>query len=214
MELISVIVPVYKVEKYLHKCVESILNQKYTEIEIILVDDGSPDGCGAICDEYAKKDSRVKVIHKKNGGLSDARNAGLDISRGKYIAFIDSDDYVAPEFLDALYTALVSADADMSVAGILRVDERGVALQQYHEKPKLEEKVLSGTTYMNEMYTFVQVTHKLYKAEIWKDLRFPYAKLHEDEFVLHYVCERCKKISVIADELYFYLCRPDSIMTT
>ena len=101
--LISVIIPVYKVEKYLSKCVESIINQTYKNLEIILVNDGSPDNCGEICDEYAKKDSRIKVIHKENGGLSDARNAGIEIASGQYIAFVDSDDYIASNMYERMY---------------------------------------------------------------------------------------------------------------
>ena len=115
--LISIIVPVYDVEPYLRKCIDSILIQSYRDLEIILVDDGSPDNCGAICDEYAEKDKRIKVIHKKNGGLSDARNAGLDIATGEYIGFVDSDDWVMPDMYEYLYKAVKEYDADMSVCG-------------------------------------------------------------------------------------------------
>ena len=108
--LISVIVPVYKVEQFIHRCVDSILNQTYTNLEIILVDDGSPDRCGEICDEYAEKDSRIRVIHQKNGGPSAARNAGLDICTGEYIAFVDSDDYIEPDMLQQLLSGIGSAD--------------------------------------------------------------------------------------------------------
>ena len=106
--IISVIVPVYKVEKYIHRCIDSILAQTFTDFELILVDDGSPDCCGSICDEYAKKDSRVTVIHKKNGGLSDARNAGLDFAMGDYILFVDSDDYIDADLLEQTYSAASS----------------------------------------------------------------------------------------------------------
>ena len=99
-ELISIVIPVYKVELYLEKCIESIINQTYKNLEIIIVDDGSPDNCPQICDEYSKKDKRIKVIHKENGGLSDARNAGIDIATGKYIAFVDSDDYVSDDYVE------------------------------------------------------------------------------------------------------------------
>lgn len=114
-ELISIIVPVYKVEKYLDKCVESIVEQTYKNLEIILVDDGSPDNCPAMCDEWAKKDSRIKVIHKKNGGLSSARNAGLDGCTGDYIYFLDSDDYIADNCIEMLFNAIVSDGSDMCI---------------------------------------------------------------------------------------------------
>ena len=118
MELISVIVPVYKVEKYLRECVDSILAQTYTNLEIILVDDGSPDNCGKICDEYAQNDSRIKVIHQENGGLSAARNAGLDIATGKYIGFVDSDDYAELNMFEELHKRIIENNADLSICGV------------------------------------------------------------------------------------------------
>ena len=118
MPKISVIVPVYKVEKYIHKCVDSILNQTFSDIEVILVDDGTPDRCGEICDAYGEQDSRVKVIHKENGGLSDARNAGMPHASGEYIIFIDSDDYIESDMLEYMYTRLTEAGADMATCGL------------------------------------------------------------------------------------------------
>ena len=106
-EVISIVVPIYKVEKYIKKCIDSIIEQTYKNLEIILVDDGSPDGCAKICDEYAKKDKRIKAIHKENGGLSDARNVGIDISTGKYICFVDSDDYIENNYIELLYKCIV-----------------------------------------------------------------------------------------------------------
>ena len=113
--LISVIIPVYRVEAYLRRCMDSVLAQTYRNMEIILVDDGSDDGCPAICDEYAGQDERVKVIHQKNAGLSGARNAGIEMAQGRYLAFVDSDDYLASDFLEQLYRACVDTDSDMSV---------------------------------------------------------------------------------------------------
>ena len=112
--LISVVIPIYKVEKYLCECVDSVINQTYTNLEIILVDDGSPDNCPAICDDYASKDSRIKVIHKENGGQSSARNAGIKIAKGEYISFIDSDDYVSPVYIEQLYSTLKRSGAGLS----------------------------------------------------------------------------------------------------
>ena len=123
--MISVIVPVYNVEKYLRQCLDSVLAQTYRELEIILVDDGSTDGSGAICDEYATRDSRIKVVHQQNGGLSSARNAGLDLATGEYVAFVDSDDYIHETMLELLYQALVENNADTVICNFERVDEKG-----------------------------------------------------------------------------------------
>ena len=114
--LISIVVPIYNVEKYLNRCVDSILNQTYRDIEIILVDDGSPDRCGSICDEYQKRDTRIKVIHKKNGGLSDARNAGIKMAHGEYITCIDSDDFISPFFLENLWTAMKKSKCEIATS--------------------------------------------------------------------------------------------------
>lgn len=124
MDLISVIVPIYKVEAYLNRCVESIVRQTYTELEIILVDDGSPDGCPALCDEWAGKDKRIKVIHKSNGGLSDARNAGMRAAEGNYISFVDSDDWIAPEFYRLLLEAMRETGSDIAACKIQRSEKQ------------------------------------------------------------------------------------------
>ncbi len=129
-DLITVVVPVYKVEKYIDRCVTSIINQTYKNLQIILVDDGSPDNCGKICDEYAKKDNRIEVIHKENGGLSDARNAGINIAKGKYIAFVDSDDYVANDYIEYMYKILKKENAKISIC----------ELQIVWKNTKIEEK--------------------------------------------------------------------------
>ena len=131
MPQISVIVPVYKVEKYIHKCVDSILAQTFTDFELWLVDDGSPDHCGAICDEYAQIDTRVKVIHKKNGGLSDARNAALDVMNGKYIFFVDSDDWISEDALEIMYSALERTGAKVATGNIVSVREDGTEQALY-----------------------------------------------------------------------------------
>ena len=128
--LISVIVPIYKVEKYLAICVDSLLRQSYGNLEVILVDDGSPDECPAICDKYQNKDNRIKVIHKKNGGLSDARNVGLDIAQGEYVAFVDSDDFVDEDYIYKLYNALQQNGTSIAVCGIQIIDERNKVTDQ------------------------------------------------------------------------------------
>ena len=141
IDLISVIVPVYNVEPYLRKCVDSILAQSYSNLEVILVDDGSPDGCGAICDEYAAKDARVRVIHKPNGGISDARNAGLDIMTGDYVTFVDSDDWIDEQHLSSLY-ALVKGGADIAVSDVRRIltDETEICRFVYELYYELSDK--------------------------------------------------------------------------
>lgn len=212
MEKISIIVPVYKVEQYLGKCIESILEQTHQNIELILVDDGSPDNCGNICDDYAKRDSRVRVIHKENGGLSSARNAGLEIASGAFLMFVDSDDYIALDTVETLYQRMQQDDSDMVVCGIQRVDEKGNLFpsgEGIHTK--------SGIYTAEEFYPLlflysVEACGKLYKRTAFEDIRFPVGKLHEDVFVTYKVVEKCAKISVLAEKLYYYLQRDNSIM--
>ena len=133
---ISVIVPVYKVEKYLNRCVQSIASQTYENLEIILVDDGSPDNCGVLCDEWVQKDSRIKVVHKENGGLSSARNAGVAVATGAYVGFVDSDDYIHPQMYEKLYEALVENGADISICGCDYVDEELIFMNEAFLKLK------------------------------------------------------------------------------
>jgi len=214
--LISVIVPVYKVESYLHQCVESILNQTYQNLEIILVDDSSPDNCPAICDEYAKKDSRIKVIHKENGGLSSARNAGLDICTGEYIGFVDSDDYLDVAMYQKLLKSLFDCKADMAVCGYTYVDEEGNVLADKAKSP-IENGIFHSEEIFSKMvadrgWFYVTAVNKLYKKQIFDELRFPEGKTHEDEFTAHYIIEKCTVITTVKNCLYFYVQRKDSIM--
>lgn len=214
MSLISVIVPVYKVEPYLHQCVDSILNQTFKDFELILVDDGSPDNCPAICDEYAKKDSRVIVIHKENGGLSSARNAGLDYvfanSNSEYISFVDSDDYVDVLFLSEMYQAVDYVD--MAVCPFFVADNGNIIVPQSFDSVECD-----GDGYWDiPCYGRVGSVawNKLYKKTLFKDVRYPVPKLHEDEYVLHRILNSCKKIHIINRPLYYYRKRSDSIMST
>lgn len=215
--LVSVIVPIYKVECYLRKCVDSILNQTYKNLEIILVDDGSPDRCGEICDEYAKIDSRITVIHKQNGGLSDARNAGIDAAHGEYIMFVDSDDYIAETMVEKLYRALISYDAEMSLCSFLYVDEKGVPIPKMNSNRPIKNVVLSGRQAIgclckDKGWYYTIACCKLYNKNLWKETRFPKGKYHEDEFVSHILFGKCKRIACIEEYLYYYFQRPDSIM--
>ncbi|MFI3201328.1 MAG: glycosyltransferase [Eubacteriales bacterium] len=214
-EKISIIVPIYKVEKYLDKCVDSIVNQTYANLEIILVHDGSPDNCGAMCDEWAKKDERIVVIHKKNGGLSDARNAGLDIVSGKYIMFVDSDDYLDLQMAEKLYAALIQNQADMAACNFVYVDEKGAFIKNGDAIKQNEVKMGKEALFtLCERRTNISVVawNKLYKEHIFKDIRYPLGKINEDEFVIHHVLGKCKKIAFVAELLYFYVQRTGSIM--
>ena len=164
MDLISVIVPIYKVEEYLDCCIRSIINQTYSNLEIILVDDGSPDGCPEICDAWVKKDSRIKVIHKENGGLSDARNAGMVIASGEYVAFIDSDDRVESEFIQKLYNVITEHNADIAECAVSYVDENGNILRVRNSAPITEMgKIEALHRLVLEDGVFQTVWNKLYR---------------------------------------------------
>lgn len=215
MPLISVIVPIYKVEKYIDRCVDSILAQSFADFELILVDDGSPDKCPQICDEYAKKDSRIRVIHKENGGLSDARNAGIDIAEGEWLAFIDSDDYVHEDYLKSMYNAAIENNADLAVCDFVRVNDDEEVIEDEH---RFDELVTEDKNAMFEhLYSNWRIRpawNKLYRKEIFSELRFAFGKIHEDEFAIHHVLWNCGKLAVIKDGLYYYRIRQNSIMTT
>ena len=214
--LISVIIPVYKVEKYLDKCIRSVVNQTYTNLDIILIDDGSPDGCGEICDEWAEKDKRIRVIHQQNAGVSAARNAGLDIASGDYIAFVDSDDYIHTDFLQTLYSNITANDADMAICGYCEVDEQGQSFVS-EDKETIEERLLDNTSaleYLSIGKTKNQVWDKLYKKALFAEVRFPIGKIHEDNFVTPRLLYACTRIHVTSRELYYYVQNPTSIMHT
>lgn len=204
-ELISVILPIYNVEKYLEKCVDSLINQTYKNIEIILVDDGSPDNCGKICDDFAKKDKRIKVIHKQNGGISSARNAGMKIAKGKYFSFIDSDDLVSLDFYESLFNLIIKYDADISVCDYLKI------YSYDFEVPEIKEEILEYTNetfaplfnLKNHPYP-VTAWNKLYKKELFDGIEYTEDKVHEDEGTTYKVCDRAKKIVYTNRQLYYY----------
>lgn len=210
--LLSIIVPVYKVENYLQKCIDSILAQTFTDFELILVDDGSPDNCPALCDAAAAKDARIRVLHQKNGGLSAARNAGLDVARGEWIGFVDSDDYIAPEMYETLYKAVQSTGADLALCDYVKVDETGALCTQTHVA--VPQKSLTGRELLQKAYwTTVQIAcNKLYHRTIFAQLRYPVGKLNEDFFVIPEICLNTQKAVVVPDVLYYYVQRGDSIM--
>lgn len=216
-KLVSVIIPVYKVEKYLKKCVDSVIGQTYQNLEIILVDDGSPDRCGEICDEYQRIDSRIRVIHKENGGLSDARNAGIDAAHGDYLMFVDSDDYIAAAMVEKLLTALETEQAGMSLCNFLYVAEDGAPMEECNQGMPVKTEVLSGVEAIHrlslergECYTIACC--KLYQAALFREIRFPRGKRNEDEFVSHILFHKCDRVACLGEALYYYVQRADSIM--
>lgn len=215
---ISVIVPIYNVELYLPKCIESIINQTYKDLEIILVDDGSPDRCGEICDEYALQDARIKVIHKENGGLSDARNAGLDVANGQYVSFIDSDDFINENFYETLEDMIVRYNADIVQCEFLKVDEYEVydfddVKELCDERVDLISSHSALDNLFNEKYVnTVVVWNKLYKRCLFKEIRYPKGKINEDEYTTYKVIFNAKKIAETNRAMYYYVQRPNSIM--
>lgn len=215
--LISVIVPVYKVEKYLDRCVESIIAQSYNALEIILVDDGSPDCCGQKCDLWAVKDSRIKVLHKANGGLSDARNAGIRAAAGEYIIFVDSDDYIAPEMIARLYQAAVHAKAPMAICDVCCIDDAGVPAGKSEDSP-LRDEILTAEQILPRFYQekglfYIVAWNKLYHRSLLDDETFPVGKWHEDEFVAAQLIWRAERVACIEYPGYYYVTqREGSIM--
>lgn len=209
-ELISVIVPVYNVEKYLDRCIKSIVNQSYTNLEIILVDDGSPDKCGEICDEWAQKEERIKVIHKKNGGLSDARNTGIEIAQGQYLSFIDSDDYIHKDFIKILYENSLKNNADISMCGVKRTDKNeDISREVKNENITI---VFSKDILERKNNIYCVAWNKLYKKSIFNNIRYPKGKIHEDVAVIYKIMYYSNKIAITDAELYFYFNAPESIM--
>lgn len=205
MPTISVIVPVYKVEKYIHRCVDSILGQTYADFVLILVDDGSPDGCPAICDEYAEKDSRVVVIHQENGGLSAARNAGIDWvfanSDSQWLTFIDSDDWVHPEYLQRLLEAAEDHNVSVSICGYIQTDGA---------EPEIVPETLIPAVwnaedfYVERNVNAIIACAKLYRKECFREIRYPMGKIHEDEFVTHTIIFPAGSLAVIDAPMYYY----------
>lgn len=214
-DLVSIILPIYKVENYIDKCVNSVINQTYRNIEIILVDDGSPDNCPRICDEYKKVDNRIKVIHKENGGLSDARNAGMDVATGKYIAFIDPDDYVSKDYIEILYENITKNDADISICSFIKVNDGENDKQIEINKNIVHtfSRMQAFENLYNKEYALNTIVawNKLYKRELWNDLLYPKGKIHEDEFVICNLIQKSNKIVYTDKVLYYYVQHKSSI---
>ena len=214
MPQISVIVPVYKVEAFLHRCVDSILCQSFSDFELILVDDGSPDSCGEICESYAAKDNRIHVIHQKNGGLSAARNTGIDWvmanSSSHWLAFVDSDDWIHPDFLQVLYTTAEQTLCKISACGFFRTEGEGFPEQQDFSVSCLS----ADDYYCGQVHDGVTAVawNKLYHRSLFKKLRYPIGKLHEDEFTTYLAIYQAVRIGVTPAKLYAYYQNPEGIM--
>ncbi len=213
MDKISVIVPVYNVENYIDKCVESIVNQTYTNLEIILVDDGATDSSGKKCDEWAKKDARIAVIHKENGGLSDARNAGLNVATGEYIGFVDSDDWIDKEMYQSLYNVLKENGAKISVCQFIETTNEDEIVEKNEEC-----RVFKGRELLQHMfegkkdpYVTYSVWKFLYKSEVIGELKFPKGRLYEDVLFTTRAMWSEEKIPVCLRQMYYYRVRPESI---
>lgn len=210
-KIVSVIVPVYRVEHYLNRAVDSILNQTYQHLDIILVDDGSPDRCGEICDEYAVIDSRVRVIHKSNGGLSSARNAGLEIANGEYVLFVDSDDFIQAHMVERLLGVIEKEKFDIVQCSFFRfasdipqerLTDQIEIVSKYDALKRIDEAV------------YMAAWNKIYKKDLFADIRFPEGKIHEDVGCTYKLFFDSEGIAVISDELYGYYVNPDSITTS
>ena len=213
--LISVIVPIYNVERYLPKCIESIINSTYTNLEILLIDDGSTDQSAQICSNFTKIDNRILVVTKENGGLSSARNLGLDRAKGKFICFVDADDFIHPEMITVLYKQLADGNTDFAYCQYTKVYENESI--QYNNIPQsytVEEKDrdMAFQTLLSEELEIKLAWNKLYRAELFRDLRYKEGYLHEDEFLIHHLLGKIKKIKKVNVSLYYYLQRQNSIM--
>lgn len=215
--MISIIVPIYNVEKYLRRCIDSILNQTYNDLEIILVNDGSTDLCASICDEYSVLDNRIKVIHKKNGGLSSARNAGLRIASGDYISFVDSDDWIEPHMYETLLKNVINYKAQISSGGVTDLFEKDDAYIPikstfngnieivYDNKEESIKRFLSSPW---------AAWGKIYHKSIHEDIFFPEGEINEDEAIALKLLNRCERVVYTNESMYNYIKRPNSITTT
>lgn len=209
--LISVVIPVYKVEEYLNRCVDSVINQTYENLEIILVNDGSPDNCPKICDEYAKKDSRIKVIHKENGGLSDARNAGIDKATGKFITFIDSDDYIDNDYVECLYNAIEEDGTKLSICSHRVIYDTGRIIEkETKERTVLDSKKVLERILYDEGID-LSAWAKLYSIDLFKKVRYPKGRVYEDAATTYKLIDLCDKVSIASFGKYNYMIRSDSI---
>lgn len=214
-DLVSIIIPVYNVEIYLRKCIDSVLKNTYKHIEIILVDDGSLDSSSSICDEYQKKYQNVKVIHKTNGGLSSARNSGLEIAEGKYILFIDSDDYISEDFIQDLVNTMIKSDVEVVQSNFEKINEGGKSLYIPNIIPQVyssKEQILDAFFIDHNIH--VTAWGKLYKKEIFNKIKFMEGKNNEDNIFIADLFEQIDSYACIDNAGYKYLQRTNSIINS
>nr|WP_308499447.1 glycosyltransferase family 2 protein [uncultured Agathobacter sp.] len=211
--LISIVIPIYNVELYLDRCLKSIVNQTYDNLEIILVDDGSVDRCSNICDNWGKKDHRIKVIHKKNGGLSDARNSGTNIANGKYITYIDSDDWVSNYYVEMLYKTIYKTEADIAVCNFTKTNKE----IQYKEKlcnPIVYNNLEAIKKMLYQKNIDNSAWGKLYPTNLMKKMLYPTGRLYEDLFITYKVFANVNKVAYLNSSLYYYWINPNGIMNS
>lgn len=211
--LISVIIPVYNIADYIQKCIDSVIKQTYKNLEIILVDDGSSDISGQICDQYSREDSRIIVFHKENGGLSDARNYGIERAHGEFLGFVDGDDRIHPQMYEIMLSKILLEEAELVTCWFEQRNE--VSFEKTVDISSLYTKIISASEALIDIETpLVVAWNKLYKKNIFTDLRYPVGKVHEDEYVIHRIFKKCNKIVVIDYPLYFYTIRQGSIVAS
>lgn len=211
---ISIIVPVYNVEKYLKKCLDSIINQAFQNFELILVDDGSTDSSGKICDEYKLKDERIRVIHQENGGLSAARNAGIDAATAEYIGFVDGDDYISYNMYEFLHNCLIENNADVAVCGMYNCFKNKKVPQYKKKEFYLLDNVTALKMTLEGVAISMYAVNKLYKRELFNEIRFPEGKIYEDVFTIPKILFESKKIVVKTLPLYYYVHHSGTITTS
>ena len=211
-KLISVIVPVYKVERYLDRCVESIVAQTYSNLEIILVDDGSPDSSGAMCEAWAQRDGRIKVVHKPNGGLSDARNAGVAACTGEYIGFVDSDDYIAPDMYERLSELIMDPQVSIAVCGVADVYSDHTDTPDVVQTSIMTSEEALSDIFLNKTL-MVGVPPRLYPAWLMHEVSSPVGKTHEDAFIVVDLFSRVERVAIDTTPRYFY-CHNEGTITS
>ena len=210
--MISIIVPVYKVEQYLPQCIESIINQTYQNLEIVLIDDGSPDNCGRICEKYAQKDKRIKVFHKENGGLSDARNYGIVRASGEYLAFVDSDDWIEPDMYEVLVNRIEDHQTDIVSCGFFSEFPKRHIAHTIAEKTTVEDVNILRELIIGDFGT--GVWHKLFRKSCFKEILFPVDRYYEDIFIVHKLLAKVNSVSSVSKPLYHYRKEREGAITT
>lgn len=213
-DLISVMIPIYNVDKYLNKCIDSVLNQTYSNLEIILVNDGSTDKSTEICKQYEQLDNRIKVINKEYGGVSDARNVCVDVAKGKYIAFVDSDDYISSDYIEYMYNLINKYNTPLAICRVKEVWNNTNLKQIEQESNETSQLLNSKQAFYNLLFDKgieVSVYAKLYKRELFEGIRFPKGKVYEDTAVMYKIIKKAKNIAFGTKHCYYYIARKGSI---